>query len=190
MITVHDTYKNGYNEHPGGQDKYRYAKAWEHAEEICRLYTEQKKSLREIAAHHQTSTPTILAILEMNGIERRHRSDAWEHSEEICTLYTKEKKSAFVIAHLYGVHERTIIRILEYNKVKRRKARRRKSELWDHADEICRLYLEEGLSLDKIANGFGTNGIAIRSVLIGCNIELRRYSSRKNGNTYHLLLDL
>ena len=190
LIAVHDTYKNGYNEHPGGQDEYRYAKAWEHAEDIIRLYTEGKKSLREIAEQQKTSTVTILAILEMNGIQRRHWSDAWEHSEEICNLYTQEKKSASVIARLYGVHENTILNILEHNKVKRRKTGRRKSELWDHADEICRLYLEEGLSLEKIAARFDTNAMAIRRVLIGCNIELRKYSPRKSEKPYQLLLDL
>ena len=82
LIEAHDSYRNGYNQHPGGQDEYRYSDAWEHAEAICRLYREELMPVRRIADQFRTTKGTILAILEANGIERRDKSDAWEHAQQ------------------------------------------------------------------------------------------------------------
>lgn len=178
LIKAYDSYKNGYNEHPGGQDEYRYSDAWEHTEEICCLYREELMSARRIADQFSTTKNTILAILEVNGIERRDKSHAWEHTQEICHLYTKRNKSTLAIADLFDVSPKTINKILRKNGISMKNNNRHKGQIWEHADEICRLYTEELLSHQKIADRFGTSRTQIQRILQDCGIELRKYSPR------------
>ena len=67
-IASHDSYKNGYNEHPGGQGKSRLSPAWEHSVEICRLYTHDLLSMAEIAEIFGTTKARIGYILKSKGI--------------------------------------------------------------------------------------------------------------------------
>ena len=193
LIAAHNAYTAGYNEHRGGQDEYRYSQAWEHSDEICRLYDEGRMSLRKLAERYDTSTPTIQAILEINNVKRRgeHRgkSDIWQHAQEICRLYTKEKKPSTEIAKIYSIDPKTIRRILEANNVKRRSKGKHGINLWQHSKEICRLYTKDLLSYQKIADRFSTNHIQIRRILQGCGVELRKYSPRKSPNEYQLRMD-
>ena len=190
LIAAHDAYTQGYNEHRGGQDEYRYSEVWEHADEICRLYSANLKSMEQIAKQFNTDKVMIYRILRAKGVESRKRSYAWEHSQEICELYEKHKKSLQNIASVYGVTRRTIIKILKSNGIPIREARKPKGKLWEYSKEICELYTQHLLSFDKIAKRFKTSPIAIRRVLIGCGVELRKYSPRKSENTYQLLLDI
>ena len=189
LIEAHDAYRNGYNQHPGGQDEYRYSDAWEHAETICRLYREELMPVQRIADQFSTAKGTILAILEANGIERRDKSYAWEHAQQICHLYTKRNKSTLAIADLFDVSRKTIDNILRKNGINMRDKNRRKGQIWEHTDEICRLYTEELLSHQKIADRFGTSRMQIRRILEDCGIELRKYSPRNRPNSYQLRLD-
>ena len=72
-IAFHDSYKNGYNEHPGGQGKSRLSPAWEHSVEICRLYTHDLLSMAEIAEIFGTTKSRIGYILKSKGITREDR---------------------------------------------------------------------------------------------------------------------
>ena len=178
LIKAHDSYRNGYNRHTGGQDEYRYSDAWKHTEEICHLYHEELTSMQRIAEQFSTTKNTILAILEANGIERRDKSHAWDHAQEICHLYTKENKSTLAIADLFGVADKTINKILRKNGISMKDNNRHKGQIWEHTDEICRLYTEELLSCQKIADRLGTSRMQVRRILQDCGIELRKYSPR------------
>ena len=72
-IASHDSYKNGYNEHPGGQGKSRLSPAWEHSVEICRLYTHDLLSMAEIAEIFGTTKSRIGYILKSKGITAEER---------------------------------------------------------------------------------------------------------------------
>ena len=49
----------------------------------------------------------------------------------------------------------------------------RYSEVWEHSDEICRLYTEDLKPLQKIADMFDTNKVMIRAILEANGIERR-----------------
>ena len=190
LIAAHNAYTEGYNEHRGGQDEYRCSQAWEHADEICRLYDEERMSLRELAEQYNASHSTIQAILRVNDIECRNKSYAWEHSQEICHLYTKRSKTLVQIAEMYDVSERLIAGILEVNEINRKPAsRHKKHRTWQHSKEICRLYTKDLLSYQKIAERFSTNPIQIRRILLECGVKMRKYSPRKSPNEYQLRMD-
>ena len=189
LIAAHNAYTEGYNDHRGGQDEYRCSEVWEHADEICRLYTEELLSLDEIAHRYDTNRVMIQQILKAGDIKRREKSHAWEYADEICRLYTTEKKSLKQIANIYGVSDKTIHRILKINNVRTRKTGRHKEHLWQHSKEICRLYTKDLLSYQKIADRFSTNHIQIRRILQGCGVELRKYSPRNTPNSYQLRID-
>ena len=72
-IASYDSYRNGYNEHPGGQGKSRRAPAWERSVEICRLYTHELLSMEEIAEVFGTNKARIGYILKSKGITHDDR---------------------------------------------------------------------------------------------------------------------
>ena len=191
LIAAHKAYTEGYNDHRGGQDEYRYSEIWEYADEICRLYTEELLSLDEIAHRYDTNKTLIHAILKANNINRRDKSHAWEHAGEICRLYTIEKKALREIAKTYNVNENTICRILRENQIaiRNRGGSRKEKGVWIHSTEICRLYTQDLVSQQKIADIFSTNPMQIRRILQGCGVELRKYSPRKSPNSYQLHID-
>ena len=189
LIAAHDAYKDGYNRHPGGQDEFRYSEAWEHSDEICRLYTDDLKSLQKIADQYSTSTPTILVILEANGIERRDKSYAWEHSNQICALYADRNKTLREISEIYGVSAYLIMGILESNGIGRKPRRHKTHKTWQYQSEICYLYTVEIKSFERIAKQFDTNPIQIRRVLKANGINLRKYSPRKSAINQQLTFD-
>lgn len=190
LIAEHGAYESGYNRHIGGQDEFRYSEAWEHSDEICRLYAQKRKPLRELAEWYDTSTSTIQSILESNGIERRDKSEAWEHTKQICALYVDRNKPLREISEIYGVSERSIINILEANGIGRRPAARHKThKTWQYESEICCLYTVEIKSLRRIAEQFGTNQMQIRRILKANGIKFRKYSPRKRVVNQQLTLD-
>ncbi len=184
LIAAHDSYRNGYNQHSGGQDEFRCSQAWQHAAEICRLYTAEFKSLRQLAERYDTTWITILEILKVNGIERRDKSYVWEHAQEICDLYTEQNQSTLIIGNMFGVSDGVIGKILKANGISVKSEGRYKGEIWKHAAQICHFYAEELLSYQKISDRYGTNSMQIRRVLEACGVELRKYSPRKSPNTY------
>lgn len=191
LIAAHDAYTQGYNEHRGGQDEYRYSKVWEHADEICRLYSDDLKSLEDIAKQFNTNKTMVQAILKAKGVDRRgvgrNKLEVWKHAQEVCDLYAIHQKTLSVIAKIYDVSPNRIAQILKEKGVKIRE--RGKGVSQNHSAEICRLYEKEFLSYQKIAKRFNTSGTHIRRILIECGVELRKYSPRKSKNTYQLLLD-
>ena len=189
LIAAHNAYPEGYNEHRGGQDEFRYSEAWEHAHEICRLYTEERAPLRQLAERFDTSTPTIQAVLKVKGVERRIKSDAWKHAQEIYSLYVNQSKTSYEIADIYNTSDKTIIRILKSYGMEIRGSKHRKHKTWQYESEICYLYTVEMKSLERIAKQFNTNPMQIRRILKANDIEFRKYSPRKRAVNEQLTLD-
>ena len=183
LIEAHNAYTDGYNEARGGQDEFRYSEAWEHSDEICRLYRDDLQSIRQLAKIFGTSYTTIRVILESKGVQRRKKSHGWEHAQEICNLYTQENKSMVEISEKYDISLDTIRKILVAYRIKLRPANRPKShEIWKHQSEICRLYTIEMQSYEKIAKQFGTYKNQIKRILMANDIKLRSYSPRKRAS--------
>ena len=166
LIEAHSAYTDGYNEDRGGQDEFRYSEAWEHSDEICRLYRNDLHTIRQLAKQFGTSHSTIRVILESQRVQRRKKSHGWEHAQEIYNLYTQEKKSMVEISEKYDISSITVSRILASYKIKIKSGRPKNHEIWEHQSEICRLYTIEMLSYEKIAKQFGTNKNQIRRILM------------------------
>lgn len=191
LIEAHNACTDGYNEDRGGQDEFRYSEAWEHSDEICRLYRDGLQPIRQLAKIFGTSPTTIVVILESKGVQRRKQSHGWEHAREICNLYTQENKSMVEISEKYDISQETIRRILGAYGIKLRPANRPKNhEIWKYQSEICRLYTIEMQSYEKIAKQFGTNKNLIRRILMANDIKLRSYSPRKRASNRQRVLDL
>ena len=191
LIEAHNAYTDGYNEDWGGQDEFRYSEAWEHSDEICRLYRDDLQSLRQLAKQFETSYGTIKVILKSKGVQRRKKSHGWEHAQEICNLYTQENKSMVEISEKYEISPSTVKKILVAYRIKLKPANRDKNhELWKHQSEICRLYTIEKQSYVRIGKQFGTCKNQIKRILMANDIKLRSYSPRKRASNQQLVLDL
>lgn len=171
LIASHNSIKKGYNR-SRKQGGHLLSDVWEHANEICRLYTIEKKSLARIASQFDTSKVMIMRILEVNQIKRREKSQAWEHSEEICRLYTEELKSLAEIANIFEVSEKTISNILKKHNIKMR-PRKQLDKLWEHQNEICRVYTVEMKTTGEIAEMYDTNRMQIHRILKANNIKTK-----------------
>lgn len=189
LISSHNSFRNGYNQHSGGQDEYRLSKLWKHADEICHLYTIEEKSLAQIARQFDTSKVMIMTILEANQIKRRDKSPAWEYSEEICRLYTEELISCVEIASMIEVSEGTILRILKKHNIKTRKVGKLLDNLWEYQNEICRLYTVEMKSTGEIAEIYNTNRMRIHRILKANNIKAKYRRRRQKTKDCQLTLN-
>lgn len=120
-IKLYDTQANGYNTSPGGD-----APTWLNLdeEEIIRLYTQERKTLRQIAEIFNVDWSVIQTRLHNNNIDTAgvgEHSPAWridiaDNIKDIITLY-KDGNSCIKIAKLYNTTDQTIKRHLEINGV-------------------------------------------------------------------------
>ena len=190
LIVAHDAVRTGYNARYGGQDEYKRCQAWEHTKEICRLYTEELVSMDKLAKKFDTTKTTILAVLEVNGIKRRDKSYAWEHSKIIYDMYTRQNKPIKEIAGVFDVADATISRILKSSGAKVKRGGRKKSELWEHADKICSLYIDDLKSTLEIAKLYKTNAMAIKRILDNKGIKTRRAVRNNKPTPNQIILDI
>lgn len=123
-------YPNGYNSALGGSGVGNRLQLDE--DEIIRLFTEEKKTLRQIAEIFNVTYPTIISRLEQNNIDHSKagpNSAYWDWElealmDDIIDLYVNKKMSLDNIAKKYGYTSKdTIRRHLEYHGVKIRKGK-------------------------------------------------------------------
>ena len=155
------------------------SEAQKYTPEICRLYTEESKSIDYISQKLTVSKFVIESILTKNSIGRRDDTEAWKYVDAVCFYYVKKRKSLVWIANTFNATEHTIKKILNSEGITlEHKGRYKRSNIWQYTTEICRLYTEKHLSFSKIADIFRTNPTQIRRILISQRIEIRKYSPR------------
>ena len=179
LITLNDSYKNGYNRHRGGQDRYRESELWQYASEIIRLFNEEHKSMNKIAKQFNTNRGMIMRILNAFGIHTKYWSRARKFEKEICKMFGKDGLTQKEIAEHFSANEASITKILRDNGIAPNKKGRNQRRLSKHTEEILRLYNEEFLSYEKIAKKFGTNRVTMRRFIKELNVKTRKYSPRR-----------
>ena len=97
------------------------------AEELRRLYVEEKRSAAKIAKIYGCNIKTILKRLRQIGVKIRSRGTVPLElpEEELVRLYTEEKLGSSEIAKRFGVSYPTILRRLEKRGIERRTRRKR-----------------------------------------------------------------
>ena len=174
-------YPNGYNIQPaggGGNEIKRYSKAWDHSEEICKRY-KNGKSIASIAKMIACDRSTVAKILLENKFRIKGNSesqlgfDISEHSDEICEFY-KNGETLKSIAKDFDCDPSVIRRTLVENNIKIRtqSEERLGFDISEHADEICRRYID-GEVITPIAKDFDCDPSVIRRTLVENNIKIR-----------------
>ena len=192
-IEKHDSFHNGFNEHPGGQKEFLRHEAWDSAEEIGIMYAVRKMSAQEIAERFGASAAVIYDILDSLDIQRREngwqlvgvpspkRHKAWDSAEEIAGMYTVQKMSAYEIGNHFGATPSVIYHILDSLNIPRRtngwwlkdKASYNRSEAWEHTEEIGGMYIIQKMSARQIAKHLKTNSSTIYGILDSLDIPRR-----------------
>lgn len=186
-------------------------------DELDRLYNIEKKTTVEIAKIYSVSDITVGRWLEKAGIKRRGFREATylalgkepvrkPTKEELERWYSKEKKSTHIIAKELGVTQITVWRWLnDYGTLKRsleesQYAFHGKEVEKPSADELKRLYVQEGKSIIEIGDLFGISpstvaewleriGIERREVLFGYKESLRCSDGDRVRSTYERRVD-
>ena len=108
-----------------GKPSPKRHEAWDKADEIAHLYTEDLMSLYQLAEQYECSVPVISRILKDMGIDARDgKNPVWQHKEEVVRLYSEELLSINEIAEIYECSTCPIQDILESTGTPRRTGRR------------------------------------------------------------------
>ena len=151
---------------------------WGRQSEVVSLYTQEFKSTKEIADMFGVSTPTVLKVLRSNRVEliSTRKVAAWRHQDEIINLYTVEMKNITEIATIFKTSSDVVSRILKSNGIPTRKMENQnhhcygkpahnRSDMWNHVDEVIKLYTMEFKTSREIGEIFGVNGSVVLKLL-------------------------
>ena len=172
-IAEYGAYRNGYNYHRGGQGEFRRHEAWEHAKEIADMYEVEGMTTKKIGEHFGANGNTIRSILASLGISCRtnKKEEVWEHAEQIADMYVAQRLSALKIAKHFNVSSGTILHILDALDIPRRT--NRKEEVWEQAEKIADMYIQQRMSTRKIAKVYGCFWSVIVGILKSRGIPIR-----------------
>ena len=158
---------------------------------LRRLYLEERRTIRDIAAIEQVSVRTVYETLIRFRIPRRlagfrgkriDPTDVLFDESTLRYLYVEEERSIREIAALYQVSTRVIYDALSHHRIPRRTSGRRRpapavvalgNSLLDKAT-LQRLYHEEGLSIAAIAAAVACSPSRVRYALVRWGIARRR----------------
>jgi transposase len=144
--------------------------------ELHRLYEQQRLTPAEIGERLGVSGRTIRTWLQQAGIALRPRRERRRHhlpptDVELRRCYLDEGLTIAQVAARYGVSATTARRWLGNAGIPRRAARR--SSRAPSADELRRLYQDEGLSTTQIAQRHGVAQQTAHGWLRAAQIPLR-----------------
>ncbi|MHA1962692.1 MAG: hypothetical protein ACW99U_21085 [Candidatus Thorarchaeota archaeon] len=126
-------------------------------EEVWSLYFEEKRTLDEIAKYYgfKSRTPIRRIFKEQEWHTRPNSTPKIDlDSDEVYRLYYEEKMSQTEIAKLFGY--KTNKPILDFMRKMGWKARPYTTPLKDlDPNEVCRLYFEDELTLQEVAEHYG-----------------------------------
>jgi DNA-binding transcriptional regulator LsrR (DeoR family) len=144
--------------------------------ELRRLYEQQRLTPAEIGDRLGVSGRTIRAWLQQAGIAlrpgwERRRAHLPPANTELRRCYLDEGLTTAQLAARYGVSATTAKRWLDKAGIPRRSARR--SSRAPGAEELRRLYQDEGLSTTQIAQRYGVAQTTAHGWLRAAGIPLR-----------------
>lgn len=163
----------------------------ERNEEIIRLYVKERLTLREVGGRFGLSRERVRQILERAGVPRRKHSsgrakpvptDMWERKAEVIHLYLENGLSLKQTGERFGRSHVAVINLLKAAGIRRRSRSWRSHWPWRDAEqrtqEIARVYVQEGLSLEQIAARFDLNRLTVRRILQKAGVNRRSRASR------------
>lgn len=137
----------------------------EQEKEIVQLYKDENLSVSNLSAQFGVATATVRKLLRKHKVydpEKRGKVTA-EIAASIVALYTEEQLSSYDIAKQLDLHNTTVLEVLERHNIPRRK--RTCPLTAEQQKEAVKLYTEEKLSINIIAQRFNTNGHTIAKIL-------------------------
>ena len=153
--------------------------AWDSAQQIADMYVEQEMSTIAIGERFGADYNIICDILELQGIPRRtnKKEEVWEQAAAIANMYVDQEMTTAVIAEHFGVHLSTICDILEFLGIPRRTGK--KEVIWEQAEQIGDMYVDQEMTTYKIAECFDINAITICRILKSLGIPRRTKKREK-----------
>ena len=168
----------------GNTGKKRTAK---HRKQISKGNTGRKHTLEArmkiSKAHKGRVSPNKGRKMKPEIVKRvadARRSVAWKEQEKVCEMYIERKMPASEICKIYNCSNSLIYKILKFNKIKTRKGHggyNVRTEIWEHASEICELYVKSNMRSHEIADKFNANYRTIIRILEDNNVK--RYAGRR-----------
>ena len=180
-IAKHNSCDRGYNCDKGGLPGFRFAKIWEHREEIEYMHETQVISATKIAEHFGVGEGRIYKILDRLRIQRRNagyylkgkpsprRHKVRESEDEIYRLFIEEYMTIKKIAEKYNCNRSLISRIIRSMGIDTQG----KHPAWQHKEEIARLYDVECMTMGQIAERYRCDQSVISDILKDMGIEIR-----------------
>ena len=178
-------YPKGYNLTNGGEKSIGFrSPMWQHEEQICDMYINQKMSTTKIAKVLGSNDGMIYRILSYNNVKFRNniitRNDVWQNEEQICDMFVDENMSLSEISVHYKCSKPLIRKILMKNGIECSEAVR--SNAWNHEKEICRMYATTNLTGKEISEMFDTNKTVVYRILNENNILIGNADVRKSNS--------
>ncbi len=149
--------------------------------EVVRRYA-SGLSAREVGASLDLSMDQVYRVLRVAGARRRPPGSPGKRSlrELVIHLYVEERLALEEVAARFGLTRERVSQMLKTRGVvPRRGSASLLEELQTQFNhEIVRLYVEEGLPLDKVGARFGLTRGRVRQILRTCGVSPRRGSCR------------
>lgn len=143
-------------------------------EEICNDYQSDMTTV-ELLNKYGIGYTLLYHILKENNIPtglKGRRLDLYDSSKEIISHYVDEGLTASEISKKFNTSPTMILKILRANDIKPEEYKNYRHEIWDNAEEVCRLY-EEKQSLLKVAETYNVSISTIRNILNENNISIK-----------------
>jgi len=160
--------------------------------DLRRLYVDERMNSTEIAEMCNTNPVTVRGWLIKEDIRIRSRSEAKlprgvtrPSGEELERLYVDERMSSTEIAEMYGTGISTISKWLIKEGIKTRNASEAKlprGVTRPSGEELERLYVDERMSINNIAEMYGVNKTTAWGWLKGAGVKIRPSNSPKRNS--------
>lgn len=173
-----------------GVEVKRNEKQYKHlTDRWVRLYTEEGWTTTHIANQCEAPSRTISKYLREAGVEMRSNKIHTHLVDEWSKLYDEEKLSVRQIADQYEATRQTIREYLKEAGTEMREPGGGKPRHNQFKDEWIRLYTEEHLSTEKIAEEYEAIPETISKYLRDAGVEMRGPGFKENELTKEILLE-
>lgn len=155
---------------------------WQREEWLREKHTAERMTLQEMADHAGTTYDTIRYYMRKHGVERHGNSppDAeYKNAEYLRREYCDKGKSLEQIGEECDVNGVTILNWMKRHDIPRRTADQDKGDAWKDEDRLRRLYWDEGMTLEEIADKLGCEKTTVMNWMKRLGVERQKTPEEK-----------
>ena len=152
----------------------------------------KKKSSKDARNQVAKQERTVRKKVRRKKHLRPNQSEAWRHSTEIAESYQAGKSLRELVLWVKSTYQitvshQTISEILKAEGLTlRSRGGAKKSQIWEHANEIAEEYKRGGTSTVKLAAKYGSSPANIATILRSEGVKLYPFSGRKISKAWKL----